>query len=306
MADRVPHPESAGCLLMARLVSTAEGIGRLVDSEFELLDVGFGDLGAALAAGVTVAELGAAPVRARRAAAEMTLLSPVRRPPKIWAVGWAYRAHREESNAADDYDEPFFFLKAPSSVVGSGAQIVLPAVAPDRVDFEGELAVVIGKGGSHIEERDAFDHVAGFTAANDVSARDVQKGEREGRLANINLGKSFDTFTPLGPCLSTLDEFHDPDDVLLETFVDGELRQSARTSDLIYSVRAQVAYISSYTSLEAGDLILTGTPAGVGFPEGRFLHPGSTVRVELEGVGTLQNQVVADSQHRETQAKGKA
>jgi 2-keto-4-pentenoate hydratase/2-oxohepta-3-ene-1,7-dioic acid hydratase in catechol pathway len=110
----------------------------------------------------------------------------------------------------------------------------------------------------------------------------------------------------MGPCLSTLDEFPDPDDILLETFVDGERRQSARTSDLIYSVRAQVAYISSYTSLEAGDVILTGTPAGVGFPEGRFLRPGSSVRVELESVGTLENHVVADSQHRETQEKGKA
>lgn len=274
---------------MARLVSTSDGPGRLVDGGVELLDVPYGDLGEALAAGADLAELASA---AGRPADGAVVMAPVPRPPKIWAVGWAYRAHRDESAEQVDHGEPFFFLKAPSSVVGPGAVIELPAVAPDRVDFEGELAVVIGRGGSAIPESQARDHIAGFTVANDVSARDVQKGERAGRPANVSLGKSFDTFTPMGPCLATLDELEDPDDLQLRTTVDGEVRQEARTSDLLYTVPEQIAYISRYTTLEPGDVILTGTPSGVGFPDGRFLREGSVVRVDIEAIGSLENRVV--------------
>jgi 2-keto-4-pentenoate hydratase/2-oxohepta-3-ene-1,7-dioic acid hydratase in catechol pathway len=286
---------------MTRLVTTGEGVGRLDGESVELLDVPYRDLGTAFAAGLDVAALAGADVRARRPFAALRILAPVLRPPKVWAVGWAYRAHRAEGQAAPEPEEPFFFLKAPSSVVGPGEPIRLPAVAPDRVDYEGELAIVIGRGGQAIAREQAHEHIAGFTAANDVSARDVQKGERAGRLANVSLGKSFDTFTPMGPCLTTLDEFADPDDLLLETTVDGELRQQARTSDLLYDVAEQVAYISAYTTLEPGDVILTGTPAGVGFASGAFLRDGSVVRIELEGVGVLENTVahsVAVAEHR--------
>lgn len=276
---------------MPRLASTTQGPARIVADAIEVLDVPYADLGEALAAGADLAELAAAPERP--ALATPVVLAPVPRPPKVWAVGWAYRAHREESAAVGDHEDPFFFLKAPSSVIGHGADIRLPAVAPDRVDYEGELAVVIGHGGSDISELAALEHVAGFTIANDVSARDVQKGEVAGRAANVNLGKSFDTFTPMGPWLTTLDELDDPDDLLLRTTVDGEIRQEARTSDLLYGVAAQVSYISRYTSLEPGDVILTGTPSGVGFPEGRFLRDGSVVTVEIEGLGTLENHVSA-------------
>ena len=282
---------------MARLASTNEGPARLVGDDLEVLDVPYADLGEALTAGADLAELAAAPMRQARGT--LTLLAPVPRPSKVWAVGWAYRAHRAESAADVDHDEPFFFLKAPSSVTGHGSEIRLPRLAPDRVDYEGELAVVMGRGGRDIRETDAPARIAGLTVANDVSARDVQKGEVPGRAANVNLAKSFDTFTPMGPCLTTLDELERPDDLLLRTTVDGEVRQEARTSDLLYRVAEQVSYISRYTTLEPGDVILTGTPSGVGFPDGRFLRAGSVVSVEVEGVGVLKNRVVAPDYQQE-------
>ena len=277
---------------MARLVSTSDGIGRLDGDSVELLDVDYRDLGHAFAAGSDSTRLAETRTRSRRALADVQLLAPIPRPPKIWAAGWAYRAHRAEAQRAEDDSEPFFFLKAPSSVIGPGDPIRLPQLAPDRVDYEGEIAVVIGKRATAIEEERVPEYLAGYTAANDVSARDVQKGEREGRLPNIGLAKSFDTFTPLGPYLVTPDELGD--DLLIETTVDGEVRQSARTTDLIFSLPSQIAYISRYTTLEPGDVILTGTPAGVAYPDGAFLRPGSIVGVSVEGIGLLENPVIAD------------
>ena len=277
---------------MARLVSTTEGVGRLCDDEVELLDLSYVDLGVALASGVSAAELAAAPVRRAQSAAGMRLLAPIPRPSKIWAVGWAYRSHSEEVARTEQPDEPFIFLKAPSSVIASGEPVRLPKLAPSRVDYEGELAVVIGARATEVTAESAANHIAGYSIADDVSARDVQKGEKPGRMANVTLGKSFDTFTPFGPCLSTLDEFADPNDVGLRTYVDGELRQQARTAELLYPIPELIAYVSQYTTLEPGDVILTGTPAGVGHPEGRFLAAGSTVRIEIDGVGALEHAVI--------------
>jgi 2-keto-4-pentenoate hydratase/2-oxohepta-3-ene-1,7-dioic acid hydratase in catechol pathway len=276
---------------MTRYVSTTEGIGVLDDGEVELLVTDYRDLGEALTDGVDLAELSDAPRRANHRADSLRLLPPVLKPSKIWAVGWAYMKHREEVGHDDNHDEPFIFLKAPSSVVATKQPIKVPKIAPSKVDYEGELAVVIGRRASAIESGEALSHVAGFTIGNDVSARDVQKGESPGRMANISLGKSFDTFTPLGPCISTLEEFPDPNRLWLRTFVDGELRQDALTSDLMCSVPDLVAYISQYTTLEPADVILTGTPAGVGHPEGRFLKAGSTIRIEIENIGVLENHV---------------
>ena len=276
---------------MARLVSTTEGVGRLSGDEVHLLDVPHPDLGAALATETSAAELAAATVRRVQSVAETRLLAPIPRPPKIWAVGWAYRAHAEEVQRTQQTDEPFVFLKAPSSVIGTDEPVRIPALASSKVDYEGELAVIVGARARGIAAESAADHIAGYSIANDVSARDVQKGERPGRMANVTLGKSFDTFTPFGPCLTTLDEFADPNDVGLRTYVDGELRQQARTSELLYPVPELIAYLSQYTTLEPGDLILTGTPAGVGHPEGRFLSAGSIVRIEIEDIGILANPV---------------
>ncbi len=275
---------------MSRLISTATGVGRLEDDgTVAVLESPYPDLGRALEAGCSTDELAALTVRSRTTLAEARLLAPVPRPSKIWAVGFGYRQHRAEVGFVEEVSEPVIFLKAPSSVIGSEQDIRLPRVAPDEVDYEGELGVVIGARLSDVGEGEARAGVAGYTICNDVSARDVQKGRVPGRKPDVSAAKSFDTFTPMGPCLATLDEFPDPDDLRLRTWVDDELRQDARTSDLIHPVAEIVSYLSRQTTLEPGDVILTGTPAGVGHPEGRFLRPGSSVRIAIDGIGELVN-----------------
>jgi len=275
---------------VSRLVSTAAGVGRLEeDGTVALLELPYPDLGRALEAGCSTDELAALTVRSRTTLGEAALLAPVPRPSKIWAVGFGYRQHRAEVGFVEEVSEPVIFLKAPSSVIGSGHDIRLPRVARDEVDYEGELGVVIGQRLSDVGESEARAGVAGYTICNDVSARDVQKGRVRGRKADVSAAKSFDTFTPMGPCLATMDEFADADDLRLRTWVDGELRQDARTSDLIHPVAEIVSYLSRQTTLEPGDVILTGTPAGVGHPEGRFLRSGSTVTIAIDGIGELTN-----------------
>ena len=276
---------------MTRLVSTAKGIGRLEDDGLTvaLLDHDAPDLGAALQAGVDVATLGSVAVRERVAIDQAALLATVPRPSKIWAVGFAYAEHRGEVGYSGSADDPVIFLKAPSSVIATGQQIRFPAVAPNEVDYEGELGVVIGRRATDVPVGEAYSYIAGFTICNDVSARDVQKGRIPGRAADVSTAKSFDTFTPMGPVLATLDEFADPDDLHLTTRVDGELRQDARTSQLIHSVPELVSYLSRQTTLEPGDVIATGTPSGVGHPQGRFLRSGTEIQIEIERIGILIN-----------------
>jgi 2-keto-4-pentenoate hydratase/2-oxohepta-3-ene-1,7-dioic acid hydratase in catechol pathway len=279
---------------MSRLVSTVQGIGRL-DGDGEgkvvLLDLPHPDLGAALAAGLSVADVAAAGVRERRPPGGVDLLAPVPRPSKVWAVGFGYHDHRAEVGFTGQVNEPVIFMKAPSAVIGSGQPIRLPRVAPDEVDYEGELGVVVGTRLTDVSEDSAHAGIAGYTICNDVSARDVQKGRIPGRQADVSTAKSFDTFLPMGPCLTTLDEFDDPNDIGLRTWVDGELRQDARTSGLIHPVAQIVAYLSRQTTLLPGDVILTGTPAGVGHKRGLFLRPGSEVRIAIEDIGELVNTV---------------
>jgi 2-keto-4-pentenoate hydratase/2-oxohepta-3-ene-1,7-dioic acid hydratase in catechol pathway len=276
---------------MARLVTTTRGVGVLDGAQISLLDLPFPDLGAALEAGRTLAELARAPAKAAVPLAEATLLPPVLRPSKIWALGLAYRAHIEETGGKPDA-EPFFFLKPPSALVGSGQPIRLPRIAPACVDYEGEVAVVIGRTATDVPAAQAWAHVAGVTILNDVSARDVQRGSHlAGARPNTSLAKGFDTFAPLGPCLSSLDELDDPDDVELLTRVNGEQRQHARTSDLIWPVPELIAFLSARTTLVPGDVISTGTPSGVGMPSQRYLKPGDTVAISVTGVGELVNPV---------------
>ncbi|WP_327714747.1 fumarylacetoacetate hydrolase family protein [Streptomyces sp. NBC_00490] len=276
---------------MTRLASTAKGIGRLEDEgeSVALLDLDAPDLGAALQAGLDITSLATAAVRNRIPVAQAQLIAPVPRPSKIWAVGYAYAGHRTEVGYAGRADDPVIFLKAPSSVIGTGERIRFPKAASEEVDYEGELAVVIGTRATDVPEADAYAFVAGFTICNDVSARDVQKGRVPGRAADVTAAKSFDTFTPMGPALVTLDEFADPDDLHLRTWINGELRQDARTSQLIHRVPALVSYLSRQTTLEPGDVIATGTPVGVGHKRGLFLRSGDEVRIEIEGIGTLTN-----------------
>lgn len=270
-----------------QLVSTTDGIGRLDGDEVALLDVAAPDLSAHLWALGTLDDLTGAAVRRRLSLADTTLLAPLPRPGKVWAIGLNYHSHAAETGR-EPPSEPMVFIKTTSSVVGHGALVVLPAAAPAKVDFEGEVAVVIGRRASSIRADDAWSHVVGITACDDVTARDVQSG-----TGNFGLAKSFDTFTPLGTTLTTLDEYGDLDDIGLETLVNGEVRQSARTADLVHDVGAILAYLSRFTTLEPGDVVSTGTPAGVGVVTGTFLQPGDVVEVRVEHVSPLVNQVVA-------------
>jgi 2-keto-4-pentenoate hydratase/2-oxohepta-3-ene-1,7-dioic acid hydratase in catechol pathway len=274
-----------------RLIVTTSGIGRVVDDgAIDLLDTPFRDLGEALSAGTTLIDLAKAPVRERIALADTEVLPPVARPGALWAVGLNYAAHVAEISGAK-LNTPFIFPKAPSAIVADGADIVIPAVAPDTVDYEGEMALVIGKGGRNIAPEDAWSHVAGMTLCNDVSERTLQKGS-PGIRANITLAKSFDTFAPLGPVVAVLDSVPDLSAISLTTFVNDEVRQSATLDQMIFDVPTIIEYLSARVSLEPGDIIATGTPEGVGDVDGRFLRPGDTVRIELSGVGTLTNSVV--------------
>ncbi len=203
-------------------------------------------------------------------------LLPPAVPTKIIAIGRNYAEHAKELGN-DTPPEPIIFLKPPSALLPPGGTIVRPPQS-QRVDYEGELVVVIGKR-AHDVKRDRWrDYVLGFTCANDVTARDLQK-----RDVQFTRAKGFDTFCPIGPCIET--EI-DPSDLALTTRVNGQIRQKARTSMMIFPCAVLVEFISSVMTLEAGDVILTGTPAGVG-----PLAAGDNVEVEIEGIGTLRNHV---------------
>jgi 2-keto-4-pentenoate hydratase/2-oxohepta-3-ene-1,7-dioic acid hydratase in catechol pathway len=213
------------------------------------------------------------------AADKVEILPPVE-PSKIVCVGRNYVAHAAElENEVPDL--PLLFLKPPSAVIGSGDEIVLPPQS-ENVQHEAELAIVICQRGRWISPGDIPEHILGFTAANDVTARDLQYAD--GQWAR---GKGFDTFLPLGPWIET--EL-DPADVMITCLVNGQLRQMASTRDMVFPVTQLVGYVSSIMTLEAGDVILTGTPAGVG-----PLVDGDEVSVEIEGIGTLTNPVRAAS-----------
>ncbi|HLM57337.1 MAG TPA: fumarylacetoacetate hydrolase family protein [Pyrinomonadaceae bacterium] len=209
---------------------------------------------------------------------EARLLAPVQ-PSKIVCVGRNYKEHAAELGNAMP-SEPLLFLKPPSAVIGDGETIELPPES-QRVEHEGELGVVIGRRGRNIDaDEDPLAYVLGYTCLNDVTARDLQRKD-----VQFTRGKSFDTFCPVGPFVVT---GLDPLDLLVETRVDGELRQSARTSAMAFPVPFLLRYISRVMTLEPGDLIATGTPAGVG-----PLLEGQTVEVSVEGIGTLRNGVRA-------------
>ncbi len=225
-------------------------------------------------------------VEARR---RVHLWAPVPRPRKIIAVARNYPAHARERGSAAPPSEPVLFLKAPSAVIGPDDEILLPA-ASSRVDWEGELAAVIGSRARDVSAQDALACVAGYCVANDVSARDFQN-ERGQHF----IGKSCDTFAPLGPALVTADEIPDPQDLGIRTLVSGETMQAARTKEMIFPIAELIAFISKLMTLEPGDVLLTGTPAGVGAARTppRWLRDGDVVEIEIERVGRLRNYVRA-------------
>ena len=220
----------------------------------------------------------------KRDRSDVRLLAPID-PPNIIAVGLNYLKHAAESAAAPP-EAPVLFLKATTAVAGPDTNIVLPAMAPDEVDYEAELAIVLGREARNVTENDALDYVLGYACANDVSARDCQQRiDRQWARA-----KSFDTFCPLGPWLET---DIDPDNTGIRSRLNGDIMQASNTSDQIFSCAHLISYISHCMTLRPGTLILTGTPEGVGF--GRrppvYLQAGDTIEVEIDGIGTLVNHV---------------
>ncbi|HUY97579.1 MAG TPA: fumarylacetoacetate hydrolase family protein [Verrucomicrobiae bacterium] len=221
-------------------------------------------------------------------AAAARLLAPLLRPPKVIAVGRNYRGHVREAKVKQP-DMPKLFAKYAATIVGPGDAIIKPALT-DEVDFEAELAVVVGRPGRAIQRGDALSHIAGYTVANDVSARDIQFHDEQ-----LTLAKNFRTFAPMGPWLVTRDEVADPGELDIRLWLNGNLMQDSNTRDLVFDIPHLVAFISAAMDLEAGDVILTGTPSGVGYTRTPpvFLRPGDTVRIEVQGVGVLENPVAA-------------
>lgn len=219
------------------------------------------------------------------------LKAPLLRPGKIICIGQNYLEHARESGAAGAAPYPIIFAKYANTVIGPGEPIVIPA-AVTRPDYEGELAVVIGRRGRYIPETEALDYVAGYMPLNDVSARDWQN-----RTTQWVIGKTCDTFCPMGPALVTADEIPDPQKLHLRTVIGDEMLQSGYTGDMIFPVAHLIADMSQVMTLEPGDVIATGTPPGVGAARTppRWLQPGDMVRIEIDRVGVLENPVAAES-----------
>jgi len=266
----------------------------LDDEVIALGDAGFHDMISLITGGADSIDrvfrwMDSPPSRDRIAIADVRLAAPIPRPPKVICIGLNYRDHAEETGMAIP-TVPTVFAKFPNTVIGPGHPIVLPKNST-KPDYEAELAVVIGKGGRHIPESQWLDHVFGYTVLNDVSARDFQLATSQWMI-----GKTFDTFCPIGPVIVTADEIEDPHALGISTTVGGELLQNSNTSNLIFKIPQLIAHLSSVFTLEPGDVIATGTPAGVGFARTppRFLRPGDEVTVAVEGIGALTNPVIAE------------
>ena len=225
----------------------------------------------------------------RVALADVTLEAPITDPQKIVCLGLNYRDHAEETGQ-EIPTAPMWFAKFANSLAGSGQDIVLPAAHAEYVDYEAELALVIGRRARNVSAADALEHIAGAMPFNDVSARDLQM---QNQLWTS--GKAIDTFAPCGPALVTLDEIDDLGALGLRTRVNGELLQQGTTANLIFGPAEVVAWLSRTMTLLPGDIIATGTPAGVGVAQGRFLKDGDAVEVEIDGLGTLVNRVRSET-----------
>ena len=238
------------------------------------------------------------PALAPLALGTVQLIAPLPRPLRnIFCVGKNYHAHAREfagsgfdssaKSGGDIPSVPIIFSKVPESVIGPGAAIVIPAAVSTAIDYEAELAVIIGQGGKGIRAADAMQHVWGYTIVNDVTARDWQS-----RHQQWHLGKSFDTFCPMGPWLVSADEC-DGTRTQVRCYVNGQERQNASTTDLIFDIPTLIETLSAGITLYPGDVIATGTPVGVGigFKPPKYLQPGDVVRVEIDGIGTLENPV---------------
>ena len=232
------------------------------------------------------------PAESQWQAAPPALLPPVPPPEKVFCIGLNYRDHAIETGA-EIPTEPVVFSKFNTALIGSGDVIRLPKVA-ERVDYEAELVVVIGRTAKHVAVGDSMDHVYGYCCGHDVSARDWQKGRPGGQWL---LGKTFDTFAPIGPCVVSTSELPDPSNLRVQMHLNGEVVQDSTTSQLIFDIPTLVSHLSKIVTLKPGDLIFTGTPPGVGAARKPplFLKPGDECRVEIEGIGSLTNRCQAEA-----------
>lgn len=227
----------------------------------------------------------------RHALTDVRLEAPIADPQKYLAIGMNYQEHAEEATAAGIAipTSQLWFNKQVSCINGPYDTIELPRVSA-QLDYEAELAFVIGTRCRHVAEADALTVIAGYMVSNDVTIRDWQL-----RSPTYTLGKSFDTHGPIGPWITTADEVPDPHGLNMHLSVNGEERQRSSTGDMIYNIRQQIAYLSTVMTLEPGDVIATGTPSGVGIASRRFLKEGDIVRVEVDGLGHIENRVAAEA-----------
>ncbi|MEM9745081.1 MAG: fumarylacetoacetate hydrolase family protein [Actinomycetota bacterium] len=221
---------------------------------------------------------------------DVALGPPVPRPQKSFGIGLNYHAHATESSM-EIPDNPLVFTKFPSCLVGPTVDVEMRS---DACDYEGELVVVIGRGGKDIAAADAWDHVVGVTVGQDISDRAAQFAAKP---PHFDLGKSFDTFGPMGPVLVSLDEVGDPSDLHVVTTVNGDVRQDDTTANLIFDVPTLISYLSHITTLVTGDVIFTGTPEGIGAAQGAFLADGDVITTTIDGIGTMTNRCVRVSDH---------
>jgi len=273
---------------------TAPGVLLEDDRVVDLSGVGYPDMVSLIAnweeAKAKVGALAAAPPEGPVIpASEVTLAAPLLKPSKIICVGLNWHDHARETNLPIP-EVPTIFSKFSTAVIGTGEKIVLPR-SSTKPDYEAEFAFVIGQGGRYIPAFRWREHVFGYMNFNDVSARDYQMATTQ-----WTIGKSFDTFAPMGPWLVTADEIEDPHDLDIKLSINGEVLQDSNTSHLIFRIPDLIAYLSSVFTLEPGDVISTGTPAGVGFARKppRYLRPGDEVVVSVEKLGELRNPVVAE------------
>jgi len=221
---------------------------------------------------------------------EVTLLAPVVSPPKIVCLGLNYRDHISEQNATIP-DEPIIFIKPHTTIIGPNENIVKPSFV-EQLDYEAELAVVIWRKAKNVPVSEAKSYIFGYTILNDVSARDFQFKDKQ-----WTRGKSFDTFAPTGPCITTVNQLKDTSNLSIRTWVNNELRQNSTTRNMVFNVYEVIHHLSRVMTLEACDIIATGTPAGVGFalkPQPKFLQDGDIVKIEIEKIDILENTVVKE------------
>lgn len=270
------------------------GVVQSDSTVIDLSSLGYGSLLELIAAAPEstgkVRDFASQPASPRLPLASVRLRAPIPTPRKLICVGLNYRDHAEETGS-EIPNVPTIFNKFATSVIGPGDDIVLPKVS-NAPDYEAEFAFVIGKGGRRIAPDSWRDHIFGYTIVNDVSARDYQRATTQWLM-----GKTFDTFAPIGPWITTADEISDPHALDISMTINGEVLQSSNTSNLIFKIPDLVSYLSSVFTLEPGDIVSTGTPAGVGAARKppRFLRAGDECVVKIAGLGELRNPVIAES-----------